>query len=379
MTHPSVPHLFAGPMMLSRRPTHQVLTLIALSVMVLATARVNAQETVERLRVGSPDRPPFASQSQDGSWQGLAVDLWRMVAEELGIVYEIVRVPSAQTVDALAAGRIDVAIAIDATPRAEFLVDFMPSMYTSTIAVATMRDAELWRVVSNLLNRQMLEVVAFLVIFLFSVGAVIWALERRNNPQQFHKRPLLGLGDGFWWAGVTLTTIGYGDKTPKSFYGRAVAMVWMLVGLGMSSALTASIVSATNLEGGQTLAIPSDLTDKRVGAISGSTSARYLYGRAVAVEEFATFSQAFTALRAGKVDAVAGANPELRTAAEELAGDFVLSFSRRDPQYVSIALAPPVTLNDVNEAEAMRRTVLTQITSDGWWRLVARYIPEADD
>ena len=42
---------------------------------------------------------------------------------------------------------------------------------------------------------------------------------------------------------MTLTTIGYGDKSPKTLLGRVVAMLWMLTGLAVSAALTAAVVT----------------------------------------------------------------------------------------------------------------------------------------
>lgn len=38
--------------------------------------------------------------------------------------------------------------------------------------------------------------------------------------------------DGVWWAVSTMTTVGYGDLTPESDFGRVVAIAVMLVGIG---------------------------------------------------------------------------------------------------------------------------------------------------
>jgi voltage-gated potassium channel len=50
-------------------------------------------------------------------------------------------------------------------------------------------------------------------------------------------------GDALWWAVVTITTVGYGDRYPVTPGGRGVAFVLMLVGIGLIGVLTASIAS----------------------------------------------------------------------------------------------------------------------------------------
>lgn len=52
-----------------------------------------------------------------------------------------------------------------------------------------------------------------------------------------------GFGDGIWWAIVTASTVGYGDIAPTTVPGRLIAVLLMLVGIGLMSALAASITS----------------------------------------------------------------------------------------------------------------------------------------
>ena len=53
----------------------------------------------------------------------------------------------------------------------------------------------------------------------------------------------MDFGDGIWWAFVTATTVGYGDISPSTLYGRLIAMVLMLVGIGLIGSLTSTLTS----------------------------------------------------------------------------------------------------------------------------------------
>lgn len=49
--------------------------------------------------------------------------------------------------------------------------------------------------------------------------------------------------DALWWGIVTLTTVGYGDVYPRTGEGRIAAMILMVVGISLYSAITATITS----------------------------------------------------------------------------------------------------------------------------------------
>ncbi len=52
------------------------------------------------------------------------------------------------------------------------------------------------------------------------------------------------IGKGLWFALQTVTTVGYGDVTPKHSEGRFIAAVVMLTGIGFLAVITASVTAS---------------------------------------------------------------------------------------------------------------------------------------
>jgi voltage-gated potassium channel len=51
------------------------------------------------------------------------------------------------------------------------------------------------------------------------------------------------VGAGMWWAIVTVTTVGYGDISPVTPSGRAIAVALMVCGIGLTATLAAAIAA----------------------------------------------------------------------------------------------------------------------------------------
>ncbi|GAB4084414.1 potassium channel family protein [Myceligenerans cantabricum] len=54
---------------------------------------------------------------------------------------------------------------------------------------------------------------------------------------------ITSLGEGFWWAIVTMTTVGYGDFYPVTTTGRFIAAGLMLGGIALLGVVTATLAS----------------------------------------------------------------------------------------------------------------------------------------
>ncbi|XP_065053057.1 uncharacterized protein LOC135682203 [Rhopilema esculentum] len=81
-------------------------------------------------------------------------------------------------------------------------------------------------------------------------GGIVWFLERKqgSNDTDFAYHFVPGLWDGFWWAAVTGTTVGYGDKTPKTPAGKAVGLVWLITSCIILAAFGAIMTSSVTTE-----------------------------------------------------------------------------------------------------------------------------------
>ena len=96
------------------------------------------------------------------------------------------------------------------------------------------RIKNLFGLLETLFNsRRLRTILAALIFFIFLFGYLFYVSEP----------DVRNLGDGIWWALVTITTVGYGDITPVTTLGRIVASSLMLLGLGLIATITA-IVSA---------------------------------------------------------------------------------------------------------------------------------------
>ncbi|XP_067043929.1 uncharacterized protein [Acropora muricata] len=110
-------------------------------------------------------------------------------------------------------------------------------------------------------------ILVFILISASLAGVVIWLVERKDNYDQFPKTFLRGTFEGFWWAFITMTTVGYGDKAPRTILGKVLGVFWMLAGLIITtmfiSIITASLASVS-LQG------RSDLRGVKVSVVNHS-------------------------------------------------------------------------------------------------------------
>ena len=71
---------------------------------------------------------------------------------------------------------------------------------------------------------------------------------------------------GMWWAIQTVTTVGYGDVTPKHASGRLVGVIVMLEGIAFLAIITAAITSSFVARAEREHALADDVEDAALEA-----------------------------------------------------------------------------------------------------------------
>ena len=83
----------------------------------------------------------------------------------------------------------------------------------------------------------------FATVALISIVLVVFSAIAILNLENVPESNIKTSADALWWAFVTITTVGYGDKFPVTHEGRFIAAVLMTAGVGLFGTFTAYIAS----------------------------------------------------------------------------------------------------------------------------------------
>jgi ABC-type proline/glycine betaine transport system substrate-binding protein len=285
----------------------------------LTAEAVDAKKKEKKLRVATKRLEPFVIY-RNRRYTGFSIELWEKIADEMGINYELYGVNTiAKLLDEVKRGAADLAIAgIGMTSKREQDLDFSHPFFESGLQIMVSEDfdtplgAIFAKVFSILLSPGLLYGVGLFFIVLIVAAHIIWLLERRHNPQ-FSKGYLHGIWQSIWWAVVTVTTVGYGDKTPRGRMGRFFALIWILAGYFVFAYFTASVTSTVTLQELQgSMSGPQDLYDKKVATVEKSPAADYLTAQRISTIKLENIETACHLLETGEVDAVVYDAPVLQ-------------------------------------------------------------------
>jgi len=226
---------------------------------------------------------------------------------------------------------------------------------------------------SDFLSTGFLQILAVLLAVLILAGSGVWLFERKRNPEQFGGPAPQGVGAGVWWAAVTLTTVGYGDKVPTTLGGRILALFWFFAGIFILAAFTGHITaSLTVYHFRSQIRGPNDLAIHRVAALADGTSEVYLRDHHVKIRIYPSEDAALRAVAAGNITALVAPEPMLKYLARGEWNERVelLPFTV-DRQNYTFALP-----NGSPRREPLNRAVLSLLSRPIWLEIRDRYVGE---
>jgi voltage-gated potassium channel len=98
-----------------------------------------------------------------------------------------------------------------------------------------------FNIFASVITKELKSITAAMMVMMFVIiiaASLMHSLEREIQPEVFGS-----IIKSFWWAVVTMTTVGYGDVVPMTAQGKILSTFIMLIGLGLV-ALPAGMLAA---------------------------------------------------------------------------------------------------------------------------------------
>ena len=183
---------------------------IALSVCILLQlgSISFSQETTRQIKIAVKEFPPFVFKDL----RGFCIDMATAICERNGLKPEFVYYQTVpEVLNAVETGACDINFSgITITAEREKRLDFSHPFFDAGLIVAVQKGADnkLLNLIQNILKVIGYSVLVFL-IGLTVVAHAIWFLEKNDDdPKSFPKDYKKGIIDAYWWAIVTMTTVG---------------------------------------------------------------------------------------------------------------------------------------------------------------------------
>ena len=343
------------------------LSLLIISIAFLGHGFAHAQ-----LKVAVTDSPPFSFQNETGEWTGMTLELWQVIAEKHGWQYELVPMTLSETLSSLQNGEVDIAAAaLSVTAERDETIDFSHAFYKSGLAIATTPGSrDPFSFLKDFFSVRFFTALGSLGLVLILAGAAVWIFERKKNPD-FHEDPIKGLGHGFWWSAVTMTTVGYGDKAPKTLGGRVVGLIWMFTSIIIISGFTAAIASAFAIGSTQPkLENVDDLPRYAVGVVADSLAAQYLSEEGIRYRTYPAAENGLEAAQRGEIDAFVHDEPVLKYLISRFHRNTLITLPDVfDHHYYALGL-----IEDKEDLEDINIRLLEFIQTDAWLTILRQYL-----
>lgn len=217
--------------------------------------------------------PPHVIHTTDGP-TGFDIELWEAIGRDLGVEWNYRQMEFTRLMDAVRQGSVDLAVAgISLTYRREVEMDFSVPYMDAGLKILSHRDSSTTfeRLAAAIGTRSVLLPLATVIGFI-ALCSLFFYLAERGGPV-VDRRIFPGIFQASWCALATATTVGYGDVVPRTWLGRFLCFVVMLIGIALFGIAIAELSAGLTVEHLESsISSLDDLSGRSVATVAGTTS-----------------------------------------------------------------------------------------------------------
>jgi len=278
------------------------ISLLLASFFLASPVATAAQRTI---KVGVIERPPFLVKKEDGTYSGLAFDIWNRVAESQNWTSKYVTLSSdlADDFAALKAGKVDVLVGgIPVNTQGLSAVDFSRPIFINRVGLVYHKTGRsFWKILGFLLmdrgNYFILGLVGLFLVFCH----LLWLSE---SGEDYRKN----IGQYIWQGYLS---IGMRGGNPRTVTGKVLMGIWLLISIFVLSIIIASFTSALTISlssKGRVLNV-SDFRYKRAAYVMGSIDSDSLKQYDLTPMPVGNFSESVEALSQKRANVIVASLP----------------------------------------------------------------------
>lgn len=318
-------------------------------------------KTNDSLVVGYSTAAPFVYE-ENQNIQGPMAWLWEEIVDQNTFHYEMKKLKSEDILNDLKQGNIDLVIyPLSITSDRSQNMNFSAPFYLAHSGIMTKNISSFEGAIlflKTFFSLNFFRALGTLALVILIFGFLEWRFERKINHEEFGGG-IKGLWSGFWWSAVTMTTVGYGDKSPKTTGGRIVALIWMFTAIMIISGFTASITSSLTVTtlGSNSNSIE-DFKERKLGTVEHSETHSWLKDNFYKNKKlYKNKEDLMEGLKNGEIEAAAYDLPLLKelNKREDL-NEFNVLNIKFNPQYYAIAMNRSVS-------DPLRKSINTALLS----------------
>lgn len=348
---------------------------VLVSLPALSQTDVKLPDTVF---IGTYQSEPFSFKNQKNEWSGPVHDMWQEITGTS--LFEVVYIEYdhknlRELMDDVEQGKIDVALGpITIAPHREQVIDYTTPFYTTELGIAhkPTRTNLLGDIKRFFLGANFYIWLLLLFGLLLVMGTLIYLVEAKPNPEFDEHHPIDGIFQGAYFMWVTMTTVGYGDKSAKTPLGRLIVGVWMLLSLIFTGIFVANMTSDFTVNKIDfELKTIRDLNHYRVGTVINTNAENYLYHNNVDMD-FRTenIKELVEGMNKDMIDVAVYDAPILKHCCDKWGdSNYEVYTNNYQPQYYSIA----VNKDDEDLKEYLNREIIEHQWEGDWSQIKTKY------